>query len=195
MPIPASQPNALRLTLEQLRTGRVAGTSANADLRTLFAPATPRLAEGESVLATFRGIGRTGRGREGVLDAFERLRLISADQRTVAGVGRGAVEAALDATQDAAFASSASSRSIADAIAASAAGSRNPIYRGLYAQSLMREAVQPSLIDDVVHVVAGGADDVIRAGAADDALRGAMSFSAGVDDTLRLLAKAARVVR
>ncbi|MCW2927507.1 MAG: hypothetical protein JWM86_1475 [Thermoleophilia bacterium] len=67
-----------------------------ADLRATFTPRAGQVGgERGSVLATFKGFGREGKGRDAVLGMFERFNMISGEQRAA---GAGAAADALDAT-------------------------------------------------------------------------------------------------
>jgi hypothetical protein len=91
------------------------------------------------VLATFRGFGPNGRGRERGLDLAERLGLISAEQRAAAGTTAAAGgERSIARGFPGPAASGAAAAADAAAVLAQPRSS-NPIYGGLLAQSIMAE--------------------------------------------------------
>lgn len=107
-------------------------------LRRIFTPAAGAEPEKGAILASFKGFGRSGVGREGFLGAAERLNLITREQRAAGGAVGHAARGAAEVGERAGFASAAVNAGAAGA-AGGAAASANTAPGGLYAQLLMRD--------------------------------------------------------
>ena len=135
-------------------------------LRSTFAPAGTEPAQRGDVLATYQGPGR-----ERVLGFLERRGMITAEQRAANGPAASAVDELVD--------SAGTTRGLvgASADASGAAGTTstqyaNPVYHGLYAQSLMQHngfvapTAAPAGLDAAeVRALAETADEVAPAAA------------------------------
>jgi hypothetical protein len=168
-----------------------------ADLRGTFAPAGT-VVDGEkgSILSTFKGFGSKGAGRDQGLAIFERLGLISSDQRTAQGPVGAAAEGVVETTRQLGFGSTGV------AAAATAPQYANPVYGGLYAQTLMREQgfVPPTAapeglvlggeLTEDIRPLATGADDATGAVAlnADEVVDGVVALEQQMIASFRRLA-------
>jgi hypothetical protein len=128
--------------------------------------------DGGSILSTFKGFGPDGTGRDRGLALMERFGMISAEQRAAGGSVAAAAEGAVDTARVLGFADDAAATA---AGAASSIGSgqvggaasryANPVYGGLYAQTLMAQTgfVPPSAAPDgLVSIADDGASNVLR---------------------------------
>lgn len=161
------------MALQQIIQG---GQQPDPRLRSIFTPAGGNDQSLSDILATFKGFGKQGVGRERFLDAAERFKMISAEQRAAAGVvaETPAAEGAAALGERAGTAAGAVRGGGAAAVAAQTGAaatvvSDNPIYRGLYAQMLIRDhgfqipAARPQVVaEEAVPATAAAAEEIVE---------------------------------
>lgn len=151
------------------------------------------------LLATFNGFGAERKGREGFLDAMQRVGLVSAEQRTgvagalaaspaTAGSGAAAAAEAAQLAPNLGFAAAAPAAAAAGAVGVPV----NPIYQGLLAQQLIREQglVVPMQTGAAFAAAGGGAAaaPVVAAPAATEAAEVAVKAASAADDAASTVA-------
>ncbi len=139
------------------------GSAHASDPRGVFAPRGAQLPQKGDVLATFRGFGRNGAGREKGLEIAERLGMISAEQRAAGGPVADAASATVARGNVQGMAAAPAAATAAGAaVAGEVPQYANPVYNGVYAQMLMRETGFVPPMEAVQGLPAGGAAQVIE---------------------------------